>query len=479
MTPPVGATAVRELSPRCEWLRLVAGLAARPGFWWLDSALVDARLGRFSFAGAEPWGVLRAFGSRTVCERRRARHEGERPGRSRGFGDPLDALRAWLAPPLPADGPPAPGPFVGGAVLALAYELGAPAPAGSPAPQVPELTALGVDRLYAFDHLEGRGYAFALGYAADTREAQRRADAAAAELVRELPDASPPPAPRAEAASLALAGALDEERHAKAVAEIQARIAAGDVYQTCLTARREVAFDGDALALAGALRTLNPAPFAAVLRLPDATLVGSSPERFLRVGLDRWAESRPIKGTRPRAADPDADRRLRATLAGSEKDRAENLMIVDLVRNDLGRVCEVGSVHVPELFAIEPYETVFQLVSTVRGRLATGVDALDAVRAAFPPGSMTGAPKRAAMQLLARLEPDRRGLYSGAVGYLDARGSCDLAVTIRSIVLAGGRAFVHSGGGIVADSEAAAEWAEARDKARALEAALCRAPDRW
>lgn len=150
-------------------------------------------------------------------------------------------------------------------------------------------------------------------------------------------------------------------------------------------------------------------------------------------------------------------------------------MIVDLVRNDLGRVCEIGSVHVPELCAIEPYETVFQLVSTVRGRLAEGADALDAVRAAFPPGSMTGAPKRAAMRLLATLEPDRRGLYSGAVGYLDARGGCDLAVTIRSIVLAAGRAFVHSGGGIVADSEAAAEWNEARDKARALEAALARA----
>jgi para-aminobenzoate synthetase component 1/para-aminobenzoate synthetase len=475
MTSPVTASAFRELPPRCEWLRLVAGLAARPGFWWLDSALVDARLGRFSFAGAEPWGVLRAFGSRTLREQGRARHEGERSGRSQGFGDPLDALRGWVAPSLPADAPPAPVPFVGGAVLALAYELGAPAPVRSPPPQVPELTALGVDRLYAFDHLEGRGFAVALGFSADAREAQRRAEATAAELAHELPDASPPPAAQADARSLALAGAIDEERHAKAVAEIQARIAAGDVYQACLTARHEAAFDGDPLALASALRQRNPAPFAAVLRLPDATLVGSSPERFLRVGLDRWVESRPIKGTRRRAAEPDADRRLRAALAASEKDRAENLMIVDLVRNDLGRVCEVGSVHVPELFAIEPYQTVFQLVSTVRGRLAAGADALDAVRAAFPPGSMTGAPKRAAMQLLARLEPDRRGLYSGAVGYLDARGACDLAVTIRSIVLAGGRAFVHSGGGIVADSEAGAEWEEARDKARALEAALAAA----
>jgi anthranilate/para-aminobenzoate synthase component I len=201
-------------------------------------------------------------------------------------------------------------------------------------------------------------------------------------------------------------------------------------------------------------------------------VVGSSPERFLRVTPDGWVESRPIKGTRPRRADAAADRREGKALAASAKDRAENLMIVDLVRNDLGRVCETGSVHVPELFAVEPYASVFQLVSTVRGRLARGRSALDAVRAAFPPGSMTGAPKLAAMELLARLEPVRRGLYSGALGYLDLRGGADLSVTIRSVILRAGRAFVHTGGGIVADSEPGAEWAEAEDKARALLGAL-------
>jgi aminodeoxychorismate synthase component I len=472
MKPPVSACAVREL--RCDWQRVVAGLAARPGFWWLDSALVDARLGRFSFAGAEPWGVLRVSGSRALSEQGRARWGGETPGQQRSFEDPLDALRGWMTPPLSAEGPPAPVPFVGGAVVALSYELAAPAPPGTHA-RLPELTALGIDRLYAFDHLERRGYAISLGLEADPREAARRADTTAKELARELPDETPRAAPGPGAEAPPLSGVLDADRHAKAVAEIQARIAAGDVYQACLTARREMAFGGDPFALAVALRTLNPAPFACLLQLPDATLVGSSPERFLRVGLDRWVESRPIKGTRPRSDDPARDRALRAELAGSAKDRAENVMIVDLVRNDLGRVCEVGSVHVPELFAIEPYQTVFQLVSTVRGRLAPEVDALDAVRAAFPPGSMTGAPKRAAMRLLARLEPDRRGLYSGAFGYVDARGGCDLAVTIRSIVISGGRAYVHSGGGIVADSEAGAEWAEAADKARALEAALAAA----
>jgi anthranilate/para-aminobenzoate synthase component I len=259
------------------------------------------------------------------------------------------------------------------------------------------------------------------------------------------------------------------------VEQIRAAIAAGDLYQACLTHRLELPHAGDGFALAGALRAINPAPFACLLSLPNATLVGSSPERFLRVSTDRWVESRPIKGTRPRGTSAAADRALRTELAQAEKDRAENLMIVDLVRNDLGRVCETGSIHVPELFAVEPYATVFQLVSTVRGRLAPGHDALDAVRAAFPPGSMTGAPKLAAMELLARLEPVRRGLYSGAIGYLDLRGGADLAVTIRSVVLKDGRAYLHTGGGIVADSEPAAEWREAEDKARALLSALASA----
>ncbi len=467
----VSVCAVRELPARSDWLRLVGGLARRPGFWWLDSALIDARLGRFSFAGAEPWCVLRVYGSRIQTDVARTRHAGERTGRSVAFAAPFDALRAALGPPPAADEPPLPFPFAGGAIVTLAYELAALARPGS---ALPDLTALGVDRLYAFDHLERRAFALAVCVGEARALARERAESAVASLGA-LPDGEPPPAPFAHARSLAFEYVFDAERHAKAVAEIRARIAAGDVYQACLTHRLEAPFTGDAFALAGALRALNPAPFSCLLTLPDATLVGSSPERFLRVDAGRWAESRPIKGTRPRGADPLADRRLRGELAASAKDRAENLMIVDLVRNDLGRVCETGSVHVPELFAIEPYETVFQLVSTVRGRLAPGVDALDAVRAAFPPGSMTGAPKLAALDLLAALEPVPRGLYSGAAGYLDLRGGCDLAVTIRSIVLRDGRAFVHTGGGIVADSEPAAEWREAEVKASALVDALARA----
>ena len=173
--------------------------------------------------------------------------------------------------------------------------------------------------------------------------------------------------------------------------------------------------------------------------------MSSSPERFLRLDEDRNAESRPIKGTRPRGRDPAEDAAYRRALASSAKDRAENLMIVDLVRNDLGRVCETGSVDVPELMAIEDYASVFQMVSTVRGRLRPDRDALDLVRAAFPPGSMTGAPKIAAMRILERLEPVRRGVYSGAIGYFDARGGADLSVAIRIILLRRGRAYLHAG----------------------------------
>jgi anthranilate/para-aminobenzoate synthase component I len=231
-------------------------------------------------------------------------------------------------------------------------------------------------------------------------------------------------------------------------------------------------FHGDPWLLYRALRRINPAPFACYLELPGVVVVGSSPERFLRVGADRRVESRPIKGTRPRGRHAAEDAANRDALERSTKDRAENLMIVDLVRNDLGRVCETGSVAVPELMALEEYASVFQMVSTVTGRLREDRDALDLVRATFPPGSMTGAPKIAAMRLLGRLEPVCRGIYSGAIGYLDARGGADFSVVIRTLLLRGGRAYVHTGGAIVADSDPRDEWRETLDKARPLLAAL-------
>jgi anthranilate/para-aminobenzoate synthase component I len=208
------------------------------------------------------------------------------------------------------------------------------------------------------------------------------------------------------------------------------------------------------------------------LNFPDFQVVSASPERFLSLGPDRVAESRPIKGTRRRGATADEDERLRQQLLLSSKDRAENVMIVDLVRNDFGRVCQFGTVCVPELMTIEAYATLFQMVSTIRGTLSEGLDAMNLVRAAFPGGSMTGAPKIEAMKIIEQLEPVKRGIYSGAIGYFDFAGQLDLSIVIRSLVVKEGRCYYNVGGAIVADSDPLAEYSETLDKARALQWAL-------
>ena len=504
-----------------EWLRVVEGLHDRPGFWWLDSALEDGRLGRFSFAGADPYLWMTARGDEVDIDVQRS----VRPGLSRGFHrfetDPIDCARsllpradslAYSTRTTARSGNPrwhevaglSAGlglPFLGGAVGYFGYEL-----ASVIEPRLcfendndldmPDLALAFVDRVLAYDHEQRRlwlvGLGFGDGRSSSTEGPRETAVARSRHVVDEMAAcvewilAEGPLVPPIDetgsgrdaraiqdaGAGLAIASTVDASAYTKAVDTVLEEIGRGNVYQANFCHRLSAAAPVDPWSIYQSLRKHNPAPFGAYLSMPDAAILSSSPERFLRVDDSRHVESRPIKGTRPRGDHAVDDERLAQELACSLKDRAENLMIVDLVRNDLGRVCTPGSISVPELMKIEPYAAVFQMVSTVKGELATGRDAFDLLRASFPPGSMTGAPKLASMRLIEALESVRRGVYAGALGYLDVRGGLDLSVVIRTIVCRDERAHLHVGGGIVADSTPESEYLESLDKARAPLAAL-------
>jgi para-aminobenzoate synthetase component 1 len=264
---------------------------------------------------------------------------------------------------------------------------------------------------------------------------------------------------------------VSRDEYAGAFRRVQEHIRVGDCYQVNLTQRFEARADGDPWAAYLRLREINPAPFAAYLDFPDGRVLCSSPELFLRVTGDR-VETKPIKGTRPRDTDRARDRALAEALRTSAKDRAENVMIVDLLRNDLGKTCVPGSVRATKLFDVESFASVHQLVSTVEGRLAPDKDALDLLEGCFPGGSITGAPKVRAMQIIEELEPQRRGVYCGAIGYVGYDGDLSLNIAIRTLVQHGDSIYAWAGGGVVADSDVDAEYQESLDKAAALLAVL-------
>jgi aminodeoxychorismate synthase component I len=447
--------------------------------------------------GAEPFLAFRAFRSderlasgalaaRVVIEERGAIAHAE-------VDDAFDMLRAILREhavdpsSVPADRPI---PLLAGAVGYIGYEAGqllerlpcVPRPGIG----MPDLALFFHDWVLGSCRRTKRSWLSVLGRASTTAEARAEAERTRDRILLVLAsferehEVSPSrlrvTAPAVSAPGLlAKSGARPITSRATYLADILAAkrlIDDGNVFEVCLTHRMDASFADDPFALWQELRRQSPAPFASFLDLPEGAVVSSSPERFLSLDATRKAECRPIKGTRPRGPTPEEDARLAADLATSTKDRAENAMIVDLVRNDLGRVCRFGSVEAPQLFAVERYATVHQLVSTVRGELETDRDAIDLLRACFPPGSMTGAPKIEAMSILENLEPTERGVYSGALGWLDFSGPIDLSVVIRTIVVKDGRAYLHVGGAIVTDSDPEAEHDETMHKARALLSAL-------
>lgn len=284
-------------------------------------------------------------------------------------------------------------------------------------------------------------------------------------------DAAPSPVsvtlPPSEAAGVPFQPVSTREAYMAGVERAQAYIAAGDIYQVNLTHRFTAPWQGDAFAFYEALRRCSPAPYAAYLSLEGRTILSSSPELFLKIS-GRQICTRPIKGTRPRRSDAEADARSAAELVSSAKEAAELIMITDLERNDLGQICEFGSVAVKELLKLERFEQVFHLVSTVEGRLRPEVDAVTALRACFPGGSITGAPKKRAREIIAEIECEPRGLYTGAVGYFGFNGESQFNIAIRTVVIEGGDAHFHVGAGIVADSVPAQEWQETLDKAAGI-----------
>jgi para-aminobenzoate synthetase component 1 len=458
-----------ELTPAPDPVRCCEQLSGLPYRMFLDSAQHGSSLGRYSFVAADPAAVVRRGGE--------------------AAGDALDDIRRLLTPRA-AEAIPGLPPFQTGALGYLAYEWGRTLERIS-APRYDDLglpdVVFGIyDWTIAWDHEASRAWVIARDEANKRRAldlvgdpekiAQPSDTSAAAPPVEVCESPERPPSYPVDAdwidSRLGLRSSFTHAGYLDAVNRVRDYIYAGDIFQANLSQRFEAALVESPWELYRRLRTRNPAPFAAFIELPESAVLSASPERFMRVDAIGHVETRPIKGTRPRGVSPEHDAALGRALTESAKDRAENLMIVDLIRNDLSRVCEPGTVRVRELFALEHFATVHHLVSTVVGTLLPGLDGLDLLRASFPGGSITGAPKIRAMEIIAELEPSVRGVYCGAIGYLSVTGELDTNIAIRTALARDGRVYLNAGGGIVADSDAEQEYQETFHKARGIIDAL-------
>ncbi|MAG14756.1 MAG: aminodeoxychorismate synthase, component I [Dehalococcoidales bacterium] len=461
---------IEEIIPSLTAPQAFELFRGQPLSFFLDSGMAPARLGRYSFMGSDPFLVLKSWGGEITLIR-----DGKKESRR---GNPFDVAGELLAC-YSLDECPMGIPFTGGVVGYFSYDLchfieHLPAMAIDDL-DLPECYLAFYDAVVVFDHWKGSTYLVVSGFPEqDEVKRKRRAREGLIKLKNRIAkkqviteEAVLIPA----AEDLALRSNFSHREYLKAVATAREYICAGDIFQVNLSQRFETSLNIPSYELYRRLRRINPAPFASYLNFDGVSVVGASPERFLKVRGDR-VETRPIKGTRPRGKSPEEDRLLAEELLSSVKDKAENVMIVDLERNDIGRVCCCGTVQVTELAALETYPTVFHLTSTVEGKLRPDKDRIDLLKAAFPGGSITGAPKVRAMEIIDELEPTRRSVYTGAIGYLDFSGEMDLNIVIRTFLIKGTKAYFQVGGGIVYDSEPETEYMETLDKARALIQAL-------
>jgi len=460
---PLVATMPADLdTPVGVYLKAARGTRAS---FLLESVEGGERSARYSFIGVEPRAIF--TGSGTDYELK----VGRRVTRLRG--DLYALLKELTSAIHPVDIPDLP-PFAGGAVGVFGYDVVRQRERlprrHKPDPDIPEVWQGWYDTVFVFDHVMHRLVLVANWHAHDDRRASydaviARAKAAAARLKQPLP--RPPMPPVAGRPRSNFPGTSYEE----AVRIAQEHIAAGDIFQVVLSQRFTAPFKGDPFGVYRRLRRINPSPYLFYLDCGDFQLAGSSPETLVRV-QGKTVTLCPIAGTRPRGKDRAHDARLVAELLADPKERAEHLMLVDLARNDAGRVCRYGAIRLPDFFTVERYSHVMHIVSRVEGELRAGRSALDALAACFPAGTVSGAPKVRAMELIDTLERSARDLYAGAVGYLDYYGNLDTCIAIRTLVFRDGRVHAQAGAGIVADSVPRKERQETQNKARALMEAL-------
>jgi para-aminobenzoate synthetase component I len=483
------APLVEPLGHTADPAEVCARFLDLPYVLFLDSAATQHPDAHYSFLAADPIQVVRSKGSITEIR--------NLPGGdwTRVEGDAVSVARALL-PSQPTEPVPGLPPFQGGIAGYIGYDWGAVLER-LPRSRYDDLAIpdvlLGLyDWIIAWDHRIGTAWLISTGLP-EGGDAQERRARERMELVRERlggrtggradrrtggradgrtdqTGAPSYPVLGIEGAEkIGLRSTFTHRGYLDAVARVREYILAGDIFQANLSQRFQSHWAESPFHLYQKLRRRNPAPFAAYLGFGELAVLSASPERFLRLDEDRrHIETRPIKGTRPRGLGPMHDAALGRALAESEKDRAENVMIVDLLRNDLSRVCRPGTVRVPELFALEHHPTVYHLVSTVIGEIEPGSGAVELIRAAFPGGSITGAPKVRAMEIIAELEPTQRGVYCGSIGYVSATGAMDTSIVIRTYLALGAQVYFQAGGGIVADSDPELEYGETLDKARGL-----------